>query len=168
MRIARQQQIRNELERALDTYDHALTHPSRDFARDAAATLAQAARNLLHELAEHDSDEPGFRVRMRGYTEDPFDCYLQAIPAGGDIINTAEGTLRVNEVAWNFDPRIPADVILFLITPEEEAAQRFEYDGDDPMCDGCKRTYGEHCSDELECPIPGAPGEFSDVMRFRA
>jgi hypothetical protein len=169
-----QQQLNHarELERALETWDRHNGGENGDLEHEAAVTLAQAARNLLGSSI---TLEPGIRVRMTMWHGDdpstgPHDRYMQAIPAAGDRINTTGGILIVNTVYWNFEPAIPADVVLELITEEEERAQRFE-SGEDPQCNGCGNLYSSHCSDDLECPIGrGDKGEivFSTTKRFDA
>lgn len=87
------------------------------------------ANAAAEQYAPAGAHEPGhlrpFRVRMTGETgEAPYaDRELWAVPAIGDHINGADGTLQVYERYWNFDPALPFDVALILDTPESQAQQ---------------------------------------------
>lgn len=86
-----------------------------------ALSLAAAVEHLLDMLGGDQSDTGQFRVRMTAHGDSGVpiaDRNMNAVPCAGDLINSADGTLRVDEVAWNFDPEIPCDIVLFIVSPE--------------------------------------------------
>lgn len=62
---------------------------------------------------------PSLRVRLlRNAHPDAerelVDLEMPAVPRVGDMVNHHDRTERVVEAYWNADPRIPADVVLFV------------------------------------------------------
>ena len=91
------------------------------------ATLNEILRRTKGELEALERASDGsmfglYRVRMTGHGAGPaetIDREMRAVPRVGDYVNAASGELVVDEVHWNFDPRIPCDVILFMVSPPE-------------------------------------------------
>lgn len=68
---------------------------------------------------------PVFRVRMR-FDDRPgtdlFDVELPAVPRVGERVNMRDQILVVADVYWNADPRIPADVVLFVEEDRDQSS----------------------------------------------
>lgn len=122
MRLDRQLRAERDLLTALETFHTHCTGPSADVEHEAGMSLAARAHALLTELSLQRAEGEGYRVRCTSYGAGApiADRLMPSIPRLGDLLNEASGELRVDEVHWNFDPAIPADVVLMLISPDEE------------------------------------------------
>ena len=108
---------------AIDAYEQIVRKGVHE-SEPAGADLCRAARQILTACANSDeASRPLTQLRVRmtadGEGAPIADRYMTHMPRRGDVISTVDGSLQVGEVWWNFDPAIPADLVLFMVEPSD-------------------------------------------------